>query len=87
MGVFVFRLAKKNLFAKIYLMKDIFKLIFIGALFLLLPVYVFADSLNEQRNFFVESSYDFSSRKETEATLVMVAQKLYFYVDNSWWKN
>lgn len=63
------------------------KLIFVGIIFLSLPVFVSADSLGQQRNFFVESSYDSSGRNEIVATLKTKTSKLDFYTDNSWWRS
>lgn len=64
-----------------------FRIILIGIAFLSLPVFVSADSLNQQRTFFVDSSYDMSGREEISATLRFKTSKLYFYIDNSWWKS
>jgi hypothetical protein len=64
-----------------------FKIILIGIVFLSLPIFVSADSLNQQRTFFVDSSYDMSGREEISATLKFKTSKLYFYIDNSWWKS
>jgi len=68
-------------------MGKIFKLIFIGTVFIFLPFFVWADSSGQQRNFFVNSDYDFSKRKEISATLRLATSKLYFYIDNEWWSS
>ena len=60
------------------------KIILIGLLFLL-PSIVWAVSLGQQVNFFVDSSYDLYGRKETSATLIKITNKLYFFADTQWW--
>ena len=53
--------------------------------FLILPQKVFADVLNEQQTFFVESSYDISNREKVAAVLKKIGTHGYFYVDKNYW--
>ncbi len=62
-----------------------FKLIFVGAIFLVLPFFVSAASLGETTNFFINSAYDFFERGKISATLQKVGQRTYFYIDEQWW--
>ncbi len=59
--------------------------IFIGIIFFALPFFVFADSLGDQNDFFINSGYDLSDRSQITATLERVSSELYFYVDDEWW--
>ncbi len=63
------------------------KFIFVAnlILFLVIGFGVNAEALNEKKTFYVESSYDLSEREELTAVLVKVTQKIYFYVDETWW--
>jgi hypothetical protein len=47
--------------------------------------FVEAENLGEIKNFYIDSSYDFYRREELSAVLVLISDKLYFYLDNSWW--
>jgi len=47
----------------------------------------YSAALGENKNFYIDPTYDFSSREETTATLVNISNRLYFYVDNSIWDN
>jgi len=67
-------------------MSKSFKLIFLGIVFLTLPVFVFADSLGEKVDFFVDPNYDSSQREEISAILQKRSPNLYFYIDDSWWE-
>ena len=49
-------------------------------------VFVEAATLGETRDFYVDSYYDISGRKEISATLQRISNQLYFYIDNSWWE-
>ncbi len=62
-----------------------FKLIFVGAIFLIFPFFISAASLGETTNFFVDPNYDFSGRGKISAILQKVGQRTYFYVDEQWW--
>ena len=59
--------------------------IFIGIIFFALPFFVFADSLGDSNDFFINSGYDLSDRGQITATLERVSSELYFYIDNEWW--
>ncbi|XOA42585.1 MAG: peptidoglycan-binding domain-containing protein [Candidatus Nealsonbacteria bacterium] len=62
------------------------KIIFVGIIFLFLPVFVSAISLGEKTDFFVDPSYDFSQREEISAILQRIGKRAYFYIDNQWWE-
>lgn len=62
------------------------KIISIGIILLFLPQIVSATTLGEIRNFYIDSSYDISGRKEISASLNRISDYLYFYIDDSWWK-
>ena len=62
------------------------KIITLITLFLVLPLIVSAATLGETRNFYIDSSYDISERKEISATLQRISNQLYFYIDNTWWQ-
>ena len=53
--------------------------------FLVLPQKVFADVLNKEQTFFVEPSYDISSREKVAAVLKEIGTHSYFYVDKKYW--
>ncbi|XOB40756.1 MAG: hypothetical protein ACKKMR_01970 [Candidatus Nealsonbacteria bacterium] len=63
-----------------------FKIIFLGIIFLSLPVFVSAISLGERTNFFINSTYDLSGREKASATLQRVGKRIYFYIDEQWWE-
>ncbi|MGB9847822.1 MAG: peptidoglycan-binding domain-containing protein [Minisyncoccia bacterium] len=64
------------------------KIIFIiAALFVFLSPAVFAQSINSQSVFYVESDYDYYSRNQLNATLVYQTNKLNFFVDTNWWQS
>lgn len=46
---------------------------------------VFAISLGERQNFYVNSGYDWFTRQEISATLKAMDKNSYFYVDQQWW--
>ena len=62
------------------------KIIFVGIVFLCLPVFVSAISLGEKADFFVDPTYDLSQREEISATLQKVSTTAYFYIDYDWWR-
>ena len=63
-----------------------FRIFFIiGIIFFALPFFVFADSLGQQTDFFIDSLYDLSNRTQITATLRRVTSELYFYIDDEWW--
>jgi hypothetical protein len=63
------------------------KFILIAVLFLMVPVMAGADTLDQEINFNIDSSYDSQGRKEIRATLVKITSQLYFYVDKVWWQD
>ena len=63
------------------------KIIFAGIIFLILPLIASADTLGQTVKFNIDSSYDFSGRSEISATLRVSTLKLYFYIDDDWWKS
>jgi len=44
-----------------------------------------AASLGEDINFYIQSTYDLNGRSQTSATLRVIGQNAYFYVDDNWW--
>lgn len=57
------------------------KITIIVAFFLVMPFLVKAQTVGQQVNFFIDSSYDLQGRKELSATLIKITNKLYFFVD------
>jgi peptidoglycan hydrolase-like protein with peptidoglycan-binding domain len=62
------------------------KIFLTAFLFLVIPVMVAANSLGQEVNFNIDSSYDSQIRRELTATLVTVTKELYFYADKTWWQ-
>ena len=62
------------------------KIIFLGIVFLSLPVFVSAVSLGQKADFFVDPTYDLTQREEISATLQRIGSNLYFYIDDDWFK-
>lgn len=62
-------------------------LLFLGIIFLVLPLEAKAYYQNQQVNFFIDKSYDISNREEVPATLIYISPKLYFYVENNYWNS
>jgi len=62
------------------------QILFVGFIFLILPLAVSADTLGQEVNFNIDSSYDLYGRNEISATLVKITNQLYFYVDKEWWQ-
>ncbi len=69
----------KNFFAACLLLTVFYFLFFIFS-------FVEAASLEKSRNFYVDSGYDISGRKEISAGLNRIGNYVYFYIDNSWWE-
>ncbi len=63
-----------------------FKLIFIGIIFFCLPLFVSADQLGQEVNFFVNPSYDALGRTQLTAVLENVSPRLYFYIEKEYWQ-
>lgn len=64
------------------------KKIIFGSIIIFISLTAFsakADVLNDKKNFFIEPDYDLDSRKSLTAVLVKITDKVYFYVDQSWW--
>ena len=69
-------------------MKNYFKIkfiLFFTALIIGSPFVVSADSLGENVDFYVASTFDSEERERITATLQMKTDQLYFYIDNTWW--
>jgi len=66
-------------------MSNKFKLIFLGIIFLVLPLFVRADIIGQTVKFYLDPSYDLTKREETSATLRLITSQLYFYIDDNWW--
>ena len=62
------------------------KIIFIGIILLVAPLFANADTLGQEVNFNIDSSYDLKGRKETTAVLQKITNQLYFYIDKEWWE-
>ncbi len=62
------------------------KAISIAILFFILPATIQATVVGQKVNFNIDSSYDLSGRKELTATLIKIANQLYFYADENWWE-
>ena len=66
--------------------KFAFSLLFLSGFFFYLGFKpVNADSIGQEVIFNIQSDYDSSSRDTIRASLLMVTNKLYFYVDKNWW--
>src|SRR3989344_8705697 len=63
--------------------KNIYYLLFFLAI-IFLPFFVSADTLDQTREFFIDSSYDKSGREKILASLKKVSLKAYFYMDSDW---
>ena len=63
-----------------------FILIFTLLIFLS-PVFVLADTEEQVKTFFVNSSYDSEAREQIPATLRKLSQNAYFYIENEWYQN
>lgn len=60
-------------------------ILIITVVFLFLPIFTQAVSLGEKEDFFIDSNYDLSQRKEISATLQRIGNSAYFYIDDEWW--
>ena len=63
------------------------KILFIGLVFLVIPAIAGADELLQKTDFFVDPLYDLNQREKITAVLQRITDKLYFYLDASWWDN
>lgn len=66
-------------------MPRISKIIFVGIIFLSLPVFVSADYIGQKVNFFIDPSYDTGNREQISATSREINSKIYFYIEDAWW--
>lgn len=48
--------------------------------------FVLADSEEQVKSFFVDSSFDLNQREKVSATLRKVSEKAYFYLENEWYQ-
>lgn len=55
-------------------------------LFLFIPILVGSVSIGEEKELFVESSYDHEGRDLVGAELRVVTEKINFYMDKGWWE-
>src|SRR3989344_6248219 len=60
-----------------------FMLIFVS--FFVLASFASADTLGQQKIFFVNKEFDKYSRTQLETTLRQVSDKMYFYIEDSYW--
>lgn len=65
--------------------KRIFKILIFVILFSSSFDFVSADLLNQKNNFFVNKSFDRTSRSNLSATLIYISNHAYFYVDDKYW--
>lgn len=65
--------------------KRIFKILIFVILFSSPFDFVSADLLNQKNNFFVNKSFDRTSRSNLSATLIYISNHAYFYVDDKYW--
>ena len=56
-------------------------------LFLAFSFSVKADTLGQERKFFIEPTYDSKARSELTAVLVDASSQLYVYADKDWWNS
>ena len=63
------------------------KVLLLGSLliFFSLPFFVWADSLGQKTDFFIDPSHDVKARDSITATLQLRGSQAYFYIDNYWW--
>ncbi len=62
-----------------------FKIVLIGLILFFLPLFVSADYLGQEKDFFVSPDYDKEEREQIKAKMQRISDVLYFYVDNEWW--
>ncbi|MDP2820725.1 MAG: peptidoglycan-binding domain-containing protein [bacterium] len=65
------------------MLKRILLLFFLILIFA--PAFVFADYLDQKKDFFIESSFDKTGREKIEGVLKKLTPRIYFYVDSKWW--
>ncbi len=63
------------------------KIVFVLILFLFFPLFIFADSLGQRVNFYVDKDYDLLGREKIYATLKKISQRGYFYLEDEWYEN
>lgn len=62
-------------------------IIVLGFAFSFFPPLVFANTLGQEVDFNIDSSYDLQDRKEVKALLQKVTDQLYIYTDKAWWQS
>lgn len=65
--------------------KSKIKIILIGIFFLAFPLLARADELLNEREFFVDPSYELNGREKITVVLQKISSQLYFYLDKQWW--
>ena len=65
------------------------KFLFLTIIFtLFLPQIIAAEEVvGDSVNFYIQSQYDSLGREETEATLLKISSRAYWYLDNQWWED
>ena len=69
---------------KVFIKRLIFTIIL--AIFLF-PVFALADSEDQIKTFFIESSFDLEQREQVKAVLEKVSENAYFYLEKDWYEN
>ncbi len=70
-------------------MKRVIKILTVSAVlfFIVLVPRCFADSLDQQETFYVDSNYDSTSRTNVIAVNRYVSDHAYFYIEQKWWNS
>ncbi|MEK7509942.1 MAG: hypothetical protein AAB567_00060 [Patescibacteria group bacterium] len=58
-----------------------------GLAILFLPAFVFADVLSQRVVFLVDPEFDFQKRSMVAASLQVITDDLYFYIEDEWWNS
>ncbi len=53
---------------------------------LVLPAFSYAQTIGQQKSFFVDASYDAESRQEIRSALRAISDNAYFYIENAWYQ-
>ena len=69
----------------IFGVKKNFIVIILAVLFFSMAFCAKAETLGENKKFFIEPSYDLLGRDNADSVLVKISDKAYFYADQSWW--
>lgn len=54
-------------------------------LFLFFPFFAFSAQLGDKVNFYIQPNYDLYQREKISASLKLISQKAYFFIDEDWW--